>query len=141
MDKKNAHILWFDQLTINDVGLVGGKNASLGEMYRELSSKGVKVPNGFAVTATAYRDFLNSAGLPQQIRDILADLDTSDMNNLSSKGQQVRNAILAAEFPQSLKDEIVDAYGHLCKEYGEMTDTAVRSSATAEYLPGASFAG
>ena len=141
MDKQTAHILWFDQLTINDVGLVGGKNASLGEMYRELSAQGVKVPNGFAVTATAYRDFLNSAQLPQKIRDILADLDTTDMNNLSSKGQQVRNAILAAEFPQSLKDEIVEAYGHLCKEYGEMTDTAVRSSATAEDLPDASFAG
>ena len=141
MDKKTAHILWFDQLSINDVGLVGGKNASLGEMYRELSEQGVKVPNGFAVTASAYRDFLESAGLPQRIREILSDLDTTDMENLSSRGQQVRNAILAAEFPQHLKDEIVEAYKHLCKQYGEMTDTAVRSSATAEDLPDASFAG
>ncbi|MFT4249961.1 MAG: phosphoenolpyruvate synthase [Candidatus Woesearchaeota archaeon] len=141
MDKQTAKILWFDQLSINDVPLVGGKNASLGEMYRELSGEGVKVPNGFAVTANAYRYFLASAGLPERIQEILSDLDTSDMENLSSRGQQVRNAILAAEFPQDLKDSIIEAYGHLCKEYGEMTDTAVRSSATAEDLPDASFAG
>ena len=141
MDKQSAHILWFDQLTIEDVPLVGGKNASLGEMYQALTPQGVLVPNGFAVTATAYRFFMESAGLMEHIRDVLSDLDTSDMDNLSSKGKQVRTLIINAEFPDSLKHDIVHAYHHLCKQYGPLTDVAVRSSATAEDLPDASFAG
>lgn len=141
LDKQSAHILWFDQLTIEDVPIVGGKNASLGEMYQALTPQGVQVPNGFAVTANAYRYFMESAGLMDEIRSVLSDLDTRDMDNLSSKGKKVRTLIINAEFPQDLKDVIVGAYHDLCKQYGELTDVAVRSSATAEDLPDASFAG
>ncbi len=141
MNKEEQFILWFDQLSIDDVPLVGGKNASLGEMYRELSSKGVKVPNGFAVTAHAYRYFLDKAGIKKEIENILTDLDTKDMQNLAERGHRVRETILKAPFPEELQSAIIDAYGHLCKQYGERTDVAVRSSATAEDLPDASFAG
>ena len=141
MEKDKTFILWFDQLGIDDVGLVGGKNASLGEMYRNLSPRGIKVPNGFAITAYAYRYLLEKSGIEQKIRDILSDLDTTDMNNLAERGQKVRTVILNAEFPEELKDAITDAYSHLCKQYGEHCDVAVRSSATAEDLPDASFAG
>lgn len=141
MEKETAFILWFDQLTIEDVPLVGGKNASLGEMYQQLTSKGVKVPNGYAVTASAYRHFFKEAGLMDQIREILSDLDTTDMKNLSERGRKVRNTILSAEFPEDLKEAILEGYHHMCKEYGDYTDVAVRSSATAEDLPDASFAG
>jgi pyruvate, water dikinase len=122
------------------VPLVGGKNASLGEMYCELSTVGVKVPNGFAVTAEAYRDFLRRTGLDERIREILADLDVHDVDNLRSRGHQVRHAILAAELPADLQAAIVEAYQRL-GEKGHPVDVAVRSSATAEDLPDASFAG
>ncbi|MCR9291449.1 MAG: phosphoenolpyruvate synthase [bacterium] len=134
-------IRWFDQVGIEDVPLVGGKNASLGEMYCKLSSQGVKIPNGFATTADAYRHFLRETGLDEKIRRILADLDTSDLWNLRQRGSQVRDCILNAELPTDLKDAIVEAYHHLCRERGDVADVAVRSSATAEDLPDASFAG
>ncbi|MBR9699493.1 phosphoenolpyruvate synthase [Candidatus Woesearchaeota archaeon] len=141
MNKADQFILWFDQLGIEDVPLVGGKNASLGEMYRNLSPKGVKIPNGFAVTAYAYRYLLEKTGTRDKIKDILKDLDTSNMDNLAAHGQKVRELIRNLEFPPELKDVIVEAYGNMCKEYGNNTDCAVRSSATAEDLPDASFAG
>ena len=141
MEKDKMFILWFDQLGIEDVGLVGGKNASLGEMYKNLTPKGIKIPNGFAITAHAYRYLLEKSGIEQQIRDTLKDLDTKDMHNLMTRGQKVRSIILNAEFPQELKDSIKEAYGHISKQYGQDTDVAVRSSATAEDLPDASFAG
>jgi len=141
LDKETDFILWFDQLGIEDVPLVGGKNASLGEMYQELSSKGVKVPNGFAVTAYAYRYLLDKAEVREHIKEVLSDLDTTDMANLAERGHKVRQVIRNADFPKELKDAIVEAYGHMCKQYGEHTDVAVRSSATAEDLPDASFAG
>ncbi len=141
MEKDKMFILWFDQLGIEDVGLVGGKNASLGEMYKNLIPQGIKIPNGFAITAHAYRYLLEKSGIEQQIRETLKDLDTRDMNNLMTRGQKVRNIILNAEFPKELKDSIREAYGHICKQYGDHTDVAVRSSATAEDLPDASFAG
>ncbi|MBN2881537.1 phosphoenolpyruvate synthase [Candidatus Woesearchaeota archaeon] len=141
MDKNTAFILWFDQLGIEDVPLVGGKNASLGEMYRNLTPKGVNIPNGFAVTAQAYHYFLEKAGIKQRIKDILKDLDTTDMNNLSTRGEKVRQTILSAEFPQDLKDAILEGYYHMQIQYGQHCDVAVRSSATAEDLPDASFAG
>ncbi len=141
MDKTNAWILWFDQLGIEDVGLVGGKNASLGEMYRLLTPKGVPIPNGFAVTATAYRHFLETTGARQRVADILKDLDTRDLSNLQARGRRCRDAILAAEFPDSLKEAIIEGYRNMCIQYGADCDTAVRSSATAEDLPDASFAG
>ncbi|MBW2972591.1 phosphoenolpyruvate synthase, partial [Candidatus Woesearchaeota archaeon] len=141
MDKAKEFILWFDQLGIEDVPLTGGKNASLGEMYRNLTPKGVQVPNGFAVTATAYNHLVDKMGIKDKIKTILKDLNTSDMNNLSTRGEKVRHVFLSTEFPQELKDKIIDAYANLCKQYGENTDVAVRSSATAEDLPDASFAG
>ncbi len=141
MEKDNEFILWFDQLRIEDVPLVGGKNASLGEMYVNLTPKGVNVPNGFAITAYAYHYLLDNAGIRQEIRNILSDLDTTNMQNLAERGRKVRELIKNAEFPKELKDTIVESYGHLCKQYGPNTDVAVRSSATAEDLPDASFAG
>lgn len=141
MDRKKQYILWFDELYIEDVPLVGGKNASLGEMYQDLTKKGVKIPNGFAITANAYRYFLDKAGIKSRIQEILSDLNTKDMKNLSDRGHRVRETILSAELPEDLKHEIIKAYAYLCKQYGTHTDVAVRSSATAEDLPDASFAG
>ena len=141
MDKKNAFILWFDQLGIEDVPLTGGKNASLGEMYRLLTPKGVQIPNGFAVTAYAYRYLLEKTNAPQKIRDILKDLNTSDMDNLAERGEKVRNIIRNLEFPTELRDAIYEGYRNLEIQYGGSVDVAVRSSATAEDLPDASFAG
>src|SRR3990167_10771902 len=138
MSKKRGFILWFKDLTIDDVSLVGGKNASLGEMYRNLAKKGINIPNGFAVTAYAYRYFLKKAKIESQIKQILSGLDTSNMQNLSKRGKEVRELILKSEFPEELKNAIIDAYRNLCKEYGKNTDVAVRSSATAEDLPDAS---
>ena len=141
MGKKNKLILWFDELGIGDVPLVGGKNASLGEMYRNLSKKGVRIPNGFAVTAEAYRFLLKEAGIKKDIKRILKDLDTSNIHNLTSKGQQVRQLILNADFPVELEEAIKVAYHKLSRQYFKNVDVAVRSSATAEDLPDASFAG
>ncbi|TKS62335.1 MAG: phosphoenolpyruvate synthase [Nitrospira sp.] len=134
-------VKWFEELGIEDVPLVGGKNASLGEMYRELAARGVKVPNGFAVTAEAYRLFLKEAKLDTVIRSILKDLDAHDLANLRTRGKQVRQAILAATLPSELAHTITDAYDRLCEGQPEPVDVAVRSSATAEDLPDASFAG
>ncbi|MAG38694.1 phosphoenolpyruvate synthase [Candidatus Woesearchaeota archaeon] len=141
MNKEEAFILWFDQVGIEDVGLAGGKNASLGEMYRNLSEKGVKVPNGFIVTARAYHYFLEKAGIKDRIKEILSDLDTSSIENLKTRGYKVRHTILKAELPEELKKVILESYHHLEIQYGEQVDVAVRSSATAEDLPDASFAG
>ncbi|QDV19280.1 Phosphoenolpyruvate synthase [Gimesia panareensis] len=134
-------ILWFNQISIGDVPSVGGKNASLGEMYCNLSAKGIAVPNGYATTAAAYRLFMSETGLDQKIRDILADLDTSDISNLQSHGREVRQAILATEMPEILSAEILQAYQKLSEDRDGGIDVAVRSSATAEDLPDASFAG
>ncbi|MBD3388107.1 MAG: phosphoenolpyruvate synthase [Candidatus Altiarchaeales archaeon] len=140
-DRSEELILWFDELGIEDVPLVGGKNASLGEMHRNLTGRGVNVPNGFAITAAAYRLLLKDAGIEESIRDILSDLDTSDMENLADRGHRVRDLIRNSEFPPALKDAVVGAYNKLSEQYGDHCDVAVRSSATAEDLPDASFAG
>ena len=134
-------ILWFEDIGIEDVPMVGGKNASLGEMYQNLTSKGVAVPHGFAITAYAYRYLLKSAGLEEAIKGALAGLDTHDMKNLQERGEAARNVILNAEFPEDLKEAIIANYKKMEEEYGEGVDVAVRSSATAEDLPDASFAG
>ena len=134
-------ILWFEDIGIEDVPLVGGKNASLGEMYQNLTSKGVAVPHGFAITAYAYRYLLKSAGLEDEIKKALDGLDTHDMKNLQERGEAARNVILNAEFPEDLKEAIISAYRKMEEEYGKDVDVAVRSSATAEDLPDASFAG
>jgi pyruvate,water dikinase len=136
-----SFIRWFRELGMDDVALVGGKNASLGEMYRALTPRGIAIPNGFAITAEAYRHFLRSSGLEQKIRDILKGLDTSNLPGLAERGRKLREAILACPLPSDLCEQILAAYALLCSEYGPETDTAVRSSATAEDLPGASFAG
>jgi pyruvate,water dikinase len=134
-------IKWFSEIGIDDVPLVGGKNASLGEMFRELTPQGVRVPNGFATTAGAYFQFLNATGLDAKIRTILGGLDTRDIENLRQRGSEVRHAILAAELPAELAAEIVTAYGELGAKLPHPAHVAVRSSATAEDLPDASFAG
>jgi len=135
-------IKFFEELSIKDVPVVGGKNASLGEMYRKLSRAGVKVPNGFATTAAAYRYFMDKTGLAGEIKKILRGLDTHNVSDLMKRGAVVRQAILAAEFPPELEKEITTAYARLSHEYqAEKVDVAVRSSATAEDLPDASFAG
>jgi pyruvate,water dikinase len=134
-------IRWFREISLADVGAVGGKNASLGEMYRELTPRGIKVPNGFAVTADAYRHFLYQGGLEEEIRAALAGLDTRDLAGLAARGRRIREAILARPLPDDLRAEVIAAYAELCRETGAEVDTAVRSSATVEDLPGASFAG
>jgi pyruvate, water dikinase len=136
-----ALVRWFEDIGIEDVPLVGGKNASLGEMYRELASQGVKVPNGFAITAHAYREFLREAGLEETIRDALQDVDARDLENLRRRGSRIRQAMLAATLPPALERAILDAYERLREGASEPIDVAVRSSATAEDLPDASFAG
>ena len=141
MDKATQFILWFDQLGIEDVPLVGGKNASLGEMYRNLTPKGVRIPNGFAISAYAYRYLMEKAGIMNEVKNILSDLNTHDIRNLQERGQTVRVIIRNAEFPTELKNIIIEAYADLCNQYGTNVDVAVRSSATAEDLPDASFAG
>jgi pyruvate,water dikinase len=134
-------IRWFRELGIGDVPLVGGKNASLGEMFQALTPRGVRVPDGFAVTAEGYRHFLRSAGLDRRIDAILKGLDTHDMANLEARGDEIRRVIVDATLPDDLAAEIVAAYAQLPAAGGEPVDVAVRSSATAEDLPDASFAG
>lgn len=141
MEKEKEFILWFDQLGIEDVPLVGGKNASLGEMYKNLAPKGVKIPNGFAVTAYAYYYLVEKAGIKEKIHETLSGLDTSNMDDLSDRGRRVREILLNAHLPDEIASAIKEAYQNICKQYGENTDVAVRSSATAEDLPDASFAG
>ncbi|NET82494.1 MAG: phosphoenolpyruvate synthase [Moorea sp. SIO1F2] len=161
--KDKAFVLWFEEVGIADIPLVGGKNASLGEMIRQLTPVGVRVPTGFATTAYAYRYFIEKAGLEAKLRQGLSDLDVEDVNNLRQRGMQARSLILNTPFPKELANAIGLAYQQLCQRYGNdpqefceqfepeyrdtclqsnyNTDVAVRSSATAEDLPDASFAG
>lgn len=136
------YIRFFNELTINDVSIVGGKNASLGEMYQNLTAKGINIPNGFATTSDAYWLLLEENGIKDEIHTILSDLDISDTSNLQERGLGVRNLILNSKLPKILEDEILQAYKTLSLEYEcESVDVAVRSSGTAEDLPDASFAG
>ncbi len=139
--KSKKFILWYKDITIKDVPLVGGKNASLGEMIKYLEPQGVRVPNGFVVTAAAYRYFLKKTGLDKFIRKTLKGLDTKNLKDLAKRGEEVRDAIKSAKMPYDLKQAITRNYVQMEKRYGRNTDVAVRSSATAEDLPGASFAG
>lgn len=134
-------LLWFDQCGIDDVPIVGGKNASLGEMIQHLAPKGIRIPNGFATTAYAYREFLTGSGLEAKLRELFAGLSVENLNELRRVGQEARNMVLEAKFPDALGNAIRSAYERLCEEYGQDADVAVRSSATAEDLPDASFAG
>ncbi|MBS0201273.1 MAG: phosphoenolpyruvate synthase [Planctomycetes bacterium] len=134
-------IRWFADTSIADVAIVGGKNASLGEMYRELGERGVRVPNGFAITVDAYWHFLRSTGTDARIRELLQHLDFSDVTSLQDCGQAIREAITVAELPTELQSAITEAYDQLTGGSRLHLDVAVRSSATAEDLPDASFAG
>ncbi|WP_353259587.1 phosphoenolpyruvate synthase [Prochlorothrix hollandica] len=161
-NKETSFVVWFDQVGIADIPYVGGKNASLGEMIRNLAQRGVNVPNGFATTAYAYRYFVEQAGLDAKLRQLFADLDVEDMVNLRERGRQARALVLKTPFPRELEAAIVQAYEVLsdryanspefcaqvpedtrdsCGLYSAEVDVAVRSSATAEDLPDASFAG
>ncbi len=126
---------------IADIPLVGGKNASLGEMLQQLTPQGIRVPEGFATTAHAYRTFIEGAGLEQPLRQLFRDLNVEDVAALRQVGKQARDLILNTPFPDDLNAAIATSYATLCQQYGENTDVAVRSSATAEDLPDASFAG
>lgn len=136
-----SFIRWFSEITLADLPSVGGKNASLGEMFRELTSQGINVPGGFALTADAYRLFLREAKLEGRIAELLAGLDPRNIEELRRRGAAIRHAILAAELPSGLAAEITQAYGELCGHPEQSRSVAVRSSATAEDLPDASFAG
>src|SRR3990167_686698 len=141
--ERQDFIKWFSEVGIADVPIVGGKNAALGEMYSNLVPLGVNVPNGFAITALAYRHFFKETGLDKKVNEILHGLDTRSLKDLQKRAKLVRTAIVSAELPNDLKNEIVLAYNKLSLAYGAGVDTdvAVRSSATAEDLPDASFAG
>jgi len=138
---KSKYVRFFEELGIDDVPLVGGKNASLGEMYRNLSSEGVRVPNGFAITAEGYRYMLEAAGASDALRHTLDDLDPADVSDLARRAKRAREIIYGATLPDDLKREIIGGYQLLQEQYGEAVSLAVRSSATAEDLPTASFAG
>jgi pyruvate,water dikinase len=137
----SANIAWFKDIGLGDVDSVGGKNASLGEMVQHLSRAGVSVPDGFATTAEAYRRFLAHDGLADRINGLLSDLDVDDTRRLAEVGHEIRDAVEAQAFPADLDEDIRAAYESLVGEAGEEVSWAVRSSATAEDLPDASFAG
>jgi pyruvate, water dikinase len=142
MPKNDKFILWFEEVSKSDVALVGGKNASLGEMYQNLDSKGVSVPPGFAITAYAYQYLLEKGGLEDDLKKALDGLDTHNVTDLQKRGKKVRDLIENAHFPKELEEEIYKAYDELGEKLGmKNPDVAVRSSATAEDLPDASFAG
>jgi pyruvate,water dikinase len=134
-------ILFFSEIRKKDVPKVGGKNASLGEMYSKLKSKGIRVPNGFALTSKSYDLFIKENKLDKEIKKIFRDLDTRNIKNLRKKGKEVRQLILKSKIPEKLEKEILKAYKKLQRKYGKNIEVAVRSSATAEDLPKASFAG
>jgi len=141
MTDERILIRWFEELDINDVPLVGGKNASLGEMYQQLTPKGILIPNGFAITADAYRYMLDEANAWDKLYAVLDNLDPENVEDLAKRGAQAREIIYGAGLPDNLRAEILQAYARLINQYGESLTVAVRSSATAEDLPTASFAG
>jgi pyruvate,water dikinase len=139
MTDTSTFIRWFSEITLADVPLVGGKNASLGELYQNLSGAGVRVPNGFAVTADAYRHFMRASGVAATVDALTRSLEPADLAKLAERALAIRHAIVGAAMPDDLAAAIVDAYDRLGG--GATADVAVRSSATAEDLPDASFAG
>ncbi|CAG7855918.1 pyruvate, water dikinase [biofilm metagenome] len=141
MPENTNFIRWFKDLTISDIPLVGGKNASLGEMYRELKPQGINIPNGFAITAEAYHAMLDAADAWAGLHDALDGLNPDDVTDLAKRGHVAREIIYGATLPTRLEQQILAAYRQLQTEYGDELSLAVRSSATAEDLPTASFAG
>jgi pyruvate,water dikinase len=138
---ETGFITWFREIRLTDVPRVGGKTASLGELYGELGAAGVRVPNGFAITAAAYRALLDRDGLRDRLASIVKDVTGEDVAALATAGARLRALVESAPLPPGLADEIVSAYRTLAREYGSEPPVAVRSSATAEDLPQASFAG
>ena len=144
---EKPYILWFDEIGLDDLPVVGGKNASLGEMRKELTKQGVSVPNGFAVTVNAYHTLLDEGivqdwhdakskpKIKESIREIFSSLDVEDVENLSERGSRVRRLIHSLEFPREIVEEVVKAYRKLCKEYGEDTDVALLRTATSVSSP------
>jgi len=142
MDKKKKYVLWFDELNSKDVPLVGGKNASLGEMFSQLNKKGVSIPDGFALTSAAYWYYLKENKIENELKKIFKSFNPNSLASLKKTGKAARRLILEADFPEDLKKEIIESYKKLSKKYNlKNADVAVRSSATAEDLPTASFAG
>ncbi|HEY4584481.1 MAG TPA: phosphoenolpyruvate synthase [Acidimicrobiia bacterium] len=137
----SPYIRWFEELGVDDVAEVGGKNASLGELYRALTPLGVNVPNGFAVTAQAYRDTLTSAGTWPRLKEIIGGVDKSDVDDLARRARKARELIYESALPEPIREQIITAYQRMVEQYGPDLSVAVRSSATAEDLPTASFAG
>ncbi|MFN6943431.1 MAG: phosphoenolpyruvate synthase, partial [Cytophagaceae bacterium] len=136
-----SYILNFNEIDLDNLADVGGKNSSLGEMFQNLSARGVNVPDGFATTATAYWQFINSNNLEPVITDILSELDTDEFSNLNDIGGRIREEIMKCSIPEDIAEEIKKSYRRLCEKYSQEIQVAVRSSATAEDLPHASFAG
>ena len=136
-----GYIRWFSDIHLDDVALVGGKNASLGELYSTLSKQGVLVPNGFALTAEAYRDALTAANAWEPLHQLLDDLDKRQVDILATRAAEAREIVFQATATRPLREQVDRAYRQLEAEYGANVAVAVRSSATAEDLPSASFAG
>src|SRR5512143_3003705 len=124
MADKKKYIRWLKDITIDDGAYVGGKNASLGEMYRELATCGVKIPNGFAVTAKAYWDMVNDGGILPEMEKILEGLDKTDLDDFSERGHRLRELVYRTPLPADVETEIIDAYRLLCEQYGDETDVA-----------------
>ncbi|WP_323844224.1 phosphoenolpyruvate synthase [Microbulbifer magnicolonia] len=138
---ESRYIRWFEHTGLTDIAEVGGKAASLGEMYRNLAPQGIRVPNGFTITAAAYRTVLDHAGAGEPLRELLHDISNADSDQLGKAAAQARKLVYEAGLPDDLAREIASAYVELCEQYGPQLRVAVRSSATAEDLPNASFAG
>lgn len=141
MQHSNRYIAWFDSINRQSIAIVGGKNAALGEMFQSLTPLGIKVPNGFAITADAYRALLTRNALWDELRALMAPIDGQNVALLANNAKQARKLIREAKIPPALAEDIKSAYRELQQEYGESLTVAVRSSATAEDLPNASFAG
>ena len=134
------YVLWYQELGMGDVNKVGGKNASLGEMISNLSNAGVQVPGGFATTSFAFNEFLEQSGLNQKIYEILESLDVDDVNALATAGAQIRQWVIDTPFHPEFEQVVRESYDKLAAETSDAS-FAVRSSATAEDMPDASFAG
>ena len=140
-EKSEKNILWLNQTSIEDIPLVGGKNASLAEMYNQLSKKGINVPDGFAFTTAAYWYFLRENKLEKKLKEIFVKFNSKSIKSLQETGKKARELVLEGEFPEDLKKEIIKAYQKLEREYGKNCQVAVRSSGAAEDAPRDSFAG
>ncbi|MGA1839066.1 MAG: phosphoenolpyruvate synthase [bacterium] len=137
----SRYIKFFEEINSNDIDLVGGKNVSLGVLYKEFKNNGIKVPNGFAITADAFKDFIGNTKIKSKIVELLKDLDNPDIVTLKKISEEIKKLILNIDMPEQIETEIAIAYKKLCDQYEKETDVAVRSSATLEDLKNASFAG